>query len=64
MYSLFVFLYSNVLVLRIGGESTDVSIVKVQNGLYRVLSSQNSTAVSGSKFTEALTDYLATEFYK
>lgn len=54
----------NVLVLRIGGESTDVSIVKVQNGLYRVLSSQNSTAVSGSKFTEALTDYLATEFYK
>lgn len=54
----------NVLVLRIGGESTDISVVKVQNGLYRVLSSQNSTNVAGSKFTDALTDYLATEFYK
>lgn len=54
----------NVLVIRIGGESTDVSIVKVQNGLYRVYCSQNSTAVAGSKFTDSLTDYLATEFYK
>lgn len=54
----------NVLVFRMGGISTDVSVVQVQNGLYRVLSSQNSSSLAGFKFTNCLTDYLGSEFYK
>ncbi|KAJ8302030.1 hypothetical protein KUTeg_021017 [Tegillarca granosa] len=55
---------SNVLVFRLGGESSEVSIVKVQNGLYRVLGSEVSTELAGSKFTDVLANYLASEFYR
>ncbi|KAK3103879.1 hypothetical protein FSP39_022624 [Pinctada imbricata] len=54
----------NVLVFRIGGDSSDVSIVRTQNGLYRIMGSANSTELAGSKFTNALADYLAQEFYR
>lgn len=49
---------------RLGGESSEVSVVKVQNGLYRVLGSEVSTELAGSKFTDVLASYLASEFYR
>ncbi|OWF38450.1 heat shock 70 kDa protein 14-like [Mizuhopecten yessoensis] len=52
------------LVFRLGGESSSVSVVKEHNGLYRIMGSVNSTQLSGTKFTKALTDYLATEFFR
>lgn len=56
--------FSNVLVYRLGGDSTDVSIVHLQGGLYRILGNTSSRDVAGSKFTNVLADYLAQEFFK
>ncbi|XP_060070473.1 heat shock 70 kDa protein 14-like [Ylistrum balloti] len=52
------------LVFRLGGESSSVCVVKSYNGLYRIMGSVNSTQLSGSKFTKALADHLAAEFYR
>ena len=49
---------------RLGGESCDISIIKMHNGLYRMLGSVESTQLTGSKFTTVLSDYLASEFYR
>nr|XP_022296778.1 heat shock 70 kDa protein 14-like [Crassostrea virginica] len=57
-------LQCNVLVYRLGGDSTDVSIVHLQGGLYRILGNTSSRDVAGSKFTNVLADYLAQEFFK
>lgn len=57
-------LQCNVLVYRLGGDSTDVSIVHLQGGLYRLLGNTCTQEVAGSKFTNVLADFLAQEFYK
>ncbi|XP_062616552.1 heat shock 70 kDa protein 14-like [Saccostrea cucullata] len=57
-------LHCNVLVYRLGGDSTDVSVVRLHAGLYRILASTSTQHVAGSKFTNVLADFLAQEFYK
>lgn len=54
---------SNVLVVRLGGLSTDLTIMSVQNGLYHVVDSFHSSHLGGTILTQALTEYLATEFF-
>lgn len=52
----------NVLVYKLGGESVDVTVVRVLMGMYQVLSSVSSHAVSGRDFTQTLVQYFAGEF--
>jgi molecular chaperone DnaK (HSP70) len=57
-------LQCTVIVCRLGGDSTDISVVRLQGGLYKMLGSTSSREVAGSKFTNILADFLAQEFYK
>lgn len=54
---------ANVLVVRLGGLSSDLTIMSVQNGLYTVTDSLHLSHLGGTILTEALSDYLATEFF-
>lgn len=54
---------SNVFVVRLGGLSTDLTIMSVQNGLYSVIDSLHLSQLGGNILTQALTEYLATEFF-
>lgn len=50
------------LVVRLGGLSSDISLLQVANGLYSLLDSTNLPHLGGNVLTEALCDYLAQEF--
>lgn len=54
---------SNVLVVRLGGLSTDLTIMSVRNGLYSVIDSLHLSHLGGIILTQALSDYLAGEFF-
>lgn len=54
---------SNVFVVRLGGLTTDLTIMSVQNGLYSVIDSSHLSHLGGTILTQALTEYLATEFF-
>ncbi|XP_071082018.1 heat shock 70 kDa protein 14-like [Haliotis cracherodii] len=53
---------SYALVYRLGGTSSDATVLKIENGMYRVCSSTADTQFGGNQFTEVLLKYLATEF--
>ncbi|XP_067861141.1 heat shock 70 kDa protein 14 [Heptranchias perlo] len=55
---------SNVLVYKLGGSSLSVTIVEVNSGMYRVLASHADDSIGGECFTEALAQYLASEFQR
>ncbi|KAK3612027.1 hypothetical protein CHS0354_021703 [Potamilus streckersoni] len=52
------------LVFRLGGLSSDASLVQIQSGLLRILASCSTTELGGDKFTDVLTKHLATEFQR
>lgn len=54
---------SNVLVVRLGGLTTDITIMSVQNGLYSVVDSIHLEQLGGNIVTQALSEYLAGEFF-
>lgn len=54
---------SNVFVIRLGGLNTDLTIMSVQNGLYSVIGSLHLSHLGGTILTQALTEYLAMEFF-
>lgn len=54
---------ANVLVVRLGGLSSDVTIVSVDHGLYSVLDTLHLPNLGGTIVTKALSEYLATEFF-
>lgn len=54
---------SNVLVVRLGGLSTDLTIMSVQNGLYSVIDSLHLSQLGGNNLTQALSEFLASEFF-
>jgi len=54
----------NLLVLRIGGTSTEASLLCVQNGLIRVLNSKRAESVNGNRLTDVLTKLLAADFQR
>ncbi|XP_063989463.1 heat shock 70 kDa protein 14-like isoform X2 [Diachasmimorpha longicaudata] len=51
-----------VLVYRVGGVSSDVTLVKVTGGVFAIQSTQYYPHLGGHKFTDLLTAYLAEEF--
>ncbi len=55
-------LCSYVLVYRLGGTSSEVTVLRVENGMYRVCSATSDSQFGGDKFTKVLLNYLATEF--
>lgn len=54
---------SNVLVVRLGGLSSDLTIMSVRNGLYSVVDSHHLAHLGGNILTQALSEYLASEFF-
>ncbi|KAM5172938.1 heat shock 70 kDa protein 14 [Mantella aurantiaca] len=55
---------SNVLVYKLGGTSLSVTMIEVNSGIYRVLSTKTYDDIGGVCFTEALAQYLASEFQR
>lgn len=55
---------SNVLVFKLGGTSLSLSIMEVNSGMYRVLSTNTSDNIGGAHFTDSLAQYLASEFQR
>lgn len=55
---------SRVLVFKLGGTSLSLSVMEVNSGMYRVLSTNSSDDVGGAHLTETLAQYLAAEFQR
>ncbi|XP_072327055.1 heat shock 70 kDa protein 14 [Scyliorhinus torazame] len=55
---------SNALVYKLGGSSLSVTIAEVNSGMYRVLASHTNDSIGGECFTDALAQYLASEFQR
>lgn len=55
---------SNVLVFKLGGTSLSISLMEVNSGLYRLLSTSTDNNIGGARFTETLAQYLASEFQR
>ncbi|KAF7246626.1 Heat shock 70 kDa protein 14 [Varanus komodoensis] len=55
---------SNVLVYKLGGTSLSITVIEVNSGLYRVLSTNTDDTIGGICFTEALAQHLASEFQR
>ncbi|KAB0397598.1 hypothetical protein E2I00_005495, partial [Balaenoptera physalus] len=55
---------SNVLVFKLGGTSLSISVMEVNSGIYRVLSTNTDNNIGGTHFTETLAQYLASEFQR
>ena len=58
------YIYSQAVVFRLGGISAEASIVKVQNGMYRIMASNTDHSFGGDRFTEELVVFLAQEFQR
>lgn len=54
---------SNVLVVRLGGLTADLTIISVRNGLYSVVDSVHLPHLGGNIITQVLSEYLAQEFF-
>nr|XP_054359148.1 heat shock 70 kDa protein 14 isoform X2 [Pongo pygmaeus] len=54
----------NILVFKLGGTSLSLSIMEVNSGIYRVLSTNTDDNIGGAHFTETLAQYLASEFQR
>ncbi|XP_068132257.1 heat shock 70 kDa protein 14 [Hyperolius riggenbachi] len=55
---------SNVLVYKLGGTSLSVTMIDVNSGIYRVLATKTYDDIGGVCITEALAQYLASEFQR
>ncbi|XP_061570226.1 heat shock 70 kDa protein 14 [Cololabis saira] len=53
---------SHILVYKLGGTSLSVTVLQVNGGLYRVLSTRTDHSIGGESFTQALAQHLASEF--
>lgn len=47
-----------------GGNSIEVTLVSLSNGLYRILDSIDMMNTGGDKFTDVIVDILCEEFHK
>ena len=52
------------IVLRVGGRSTTVTAMSVNNGMYRVLASVSDTGLGGYLVDDILVDHFITEFQR
>ena len=55
---------SNVLVLRVGGQTADVTIMAVNSGMYRVCDTVNAPDLGGSIIDDLLVEHFAAEFQR
>ncbi|XP_062850983.1 heat shock 70 kDa protein 14 isoform X2 [Trichomycterus rosablanca] len=55
---------SHVLVYKLGGTSLSVTALEVNTGMYKVLATHTDHSTGGESFTQALAQYLASEFKK
>ena len=55
---------ANVLVYQMGGNSIEVALVNITNGLFRITDSLNITNIGGDAFTQLVVDILCEEFQK
>ncbi|XP_037024622.1 heat shock 70 kDa protein 14-A [Bradysia coprophila] len=53
---------SNVLVVRIGGLSSDISLMHVENGFYQEVGHNRLATLGGNVLSKALCDFMANEF--
>lgn len=51
-----------ILVYRLGGISCDATVVQLDNGLYKILSTVHNPKLGGNFFSKLLADYIAKEF--
>jgi len=56
--------YSNALVLRIGGQTTDVTVMAVNSGMYRVCGSVSVSDLGGCIIDDLLVEHFAAEFQR
>lgn len=61
--SFFLFL-SNVLVYQMGGNTIEVTYIKVINGLYQCVNSISLKNIGGDVFTDIVVDILSEEFIR
>lgn len=52
------------MVVRLGGSSCSVSCFSVTNGLYKLLSSTDTSDLGGDMFTELIADHFAKDFLR
>jgi len=53
---------ANVLIVRLGGLSSDITLFHVENGFYREIAHNRLATLGGNVLTKALCDFLADEF--
>ncbi|XP_059515845.1 heat shock 70 kDa protein 14 isoform X3 [Myotis daubentonii] len=54
----------NILVFKLGGTSLSISVMEVNSGIYRVISTNTDDNIGGTQFTETLAQHLASEFQR
>lgn len=54
----------NVLIFDIGGGTTDVSMLRIENGIFEVLATNGDTHLGGEDFDNRLVDYCIAQFKK
>ncbi|XP_054582037.1 heat shock 70 kDa protein 14 isoform X2 [Eptesicus fuscus] len=55
---------SNILVFKLGGTSLSITVMEVNSGIYRVISTNTDDNIGGTQFTETLAQHLASEFQR
>jgi len=56
--------YSNALVLRVGGQTADVTIMAINSGMYRVCGNVSVPDLGGSIIDDLLVEHFAVEFQR
>lgn len=57
-------LYSNALVLRVGGQTADVTVLAVNSGMYRVRATVAVPDLGGRIIDDVLVEHFAAEFQR
>ena len=64
LYSNALVVYSNALVLRVGGQTADVTIMAINSGMYRVCGNVSVPDLGGSIIDDLLVEHFAVEFQR
>jgi len=56
--------YSNVLVLRVGGQTADATVMAVNSGIYRVCATVSVPDLGGKIIDDVLVEHFAAEFQR
>ena len=62
--TLFIFLRRNVLVYKLGGSTLNVSILNVNNGIFRLLATETDRTCGGDQQTSLLVENCAKDFQR